>query len=335
MKEYFNFLGFKINTKKFLITIAVLAAVVLALAVVDLLIAEVSWYGFLIGCAFVLAVVIACELMPHRGLRVDLPYDLIWWIFPFSIIGARIAFVANNIHLYDTFWEMCEVWNGGLSIYGGVMGGIIGLCICCLIKRVNPICATDCVAPVLILGQAIGRWGNFANMEVYGWEITNEALKWFPFGVNIKGTWHLATFFYESVLDFVGFIGLLYLLRKSNKKGITTFAYFTYYGFIRFFLEQLRDPKFIMVIPGTSVEWSTLTSIITFVVGVAGLVTIFVMDYIKKSKTKAFAGVKNVSLENVSKTEKESSKEKSVSKQSNMENIDNADTKQSDNKKSE
>ena len=295
MKDYFNFLGFKINTKKFLITVAIFSAVVLALAIVDMFVTEVSWYGFLIGCAFVLAVVIASDLMKYRELKVDLPYDLIWWIFPFSIIGARIAFVANNVHLYDTFWEMCAVWNGGLSIYGGVMGGIIGLCICCAIKKVNPIRATDCVAPVLILGQAIGRWGNFANAEVYGWEITNESLKWFPFGVDINGTWHLATFFYESVLDFAGFIGLLYLLRKCNKKGITTFTYFAYYGFIRFFLEQLRDPKFIMIVPGTNIAWSLVTSIITFAVGVIGIISIFVIDYVNKKKNMAIinGGVTN------------------------------------------
>lgn len=285
MKDSFNFLGFKINTKTFLISLAVFAGVVLALLLVHFYITEVSWYGFLIGCAFLLAVVIACELMPERGLNKDLPYSLIWWVFPTAIIGARIAFVVNNIHLYDTFWEMCAVWEGGLSIYGGVMGGIIGLTICCLIKKANPICAMDCVAPVLILGQAIGRWGNFANVEVYGWEITNKAWQWFPFGIIANdGKWHLANFFYESVLDFIGFLGLLFLLRKTKAKGVVCCTYFMYYGFIRFFLEQLRDAKYIMLIPGTNIQWSTITSVIMFSVGAIGLISIFVLKMIKNKK---------------------------------------------------
>ncbi|MBQ2863839.1 MAG: prolipoprotein diacylglyceryl transferase [Clostridia bacterium] len=284
MKEYFNFLGFKINTKKFMISLGVFAFVVLVLLIVDMLFLEVSWYGFLTGLAFLLAVVISSELMPERGLKKDFSYDLIWWIFPLSIIGARVAFVVNNIHLFDSFWEMCAIWNGGQSIYGGVIGGIVGLVICCLIKKQNPICAMDCVAPVLILGQAIGRWGNFINMEVYGWEITNKALQWFPFGVKVNGTWHLATFFYESVLDFAGFFLLLFLLRKTNKKGVVTLTWFAYYGFIRFFLEQLREEKYIMYIPGTNLQWSTITSIIMFSIGAIGLIAILVKSIIDKKK---------------------------------------------------
>lgn len=298
MKEYFNFLGFKINTKKFLITMAIFAAVVIVLVIVDLLLFRVSWYGFLIGCAFLLAVVIACELMPERGLRKDLPYDLIWWVFPLSIIGARIAFVINNVDLYNNFWEMCAVWNGGLSIYGGVIGGAIGLVICCAIKKVDPIKAMDCVAPVLILGQAIGRWGNFANMEVYGWEITNDALKWFPFGVKVNGTWHLANFFYESVLDLAGFFMLLYLLRKTKKKGLVTCSYLCYYGFIRFFLEDLRDPQFIMIIPGTNIAWSKLTSLITFLIGAIGLITILIITLVNKKKLETANILNGGAIEN-------------------------------------
>lgn len=284
MKEDFNFLGFKINTKKFLITLAVFCAVVIVLLLLDMFVISISWYGFLMGCAFLLAVVIACDLMKERDLPSDFPYDLIWWVFPLSILGARVAFVVNNIDLYENFWEMCQVWNGGLSIYGGVMGGAVGLVICCLIKHKNILSAMDCAAPVLILGQAIGRWGNFINKEVYGWEITNEAWQWFPFGVKIGNSWHLANFFFESVLDLAGFFVLLLVLRKSKQKGIVACTYLAYYGFIRYFLEQLRDPKFIMLIPGTSIEWSALTSIIMFSIGAIGLITIFVLKMVKMKK---------------------------------------------------
>lgn len=284
MREDFNFLGFKINTRKFLMTVAVYAAIIIVLMILDMFVLDISWYGFLMGSAFLLAVVMATDLMKERDIDSEFPYDLIWWVFPLSIVGARIAFVVNNLDLYSNFWEMCQVWNGGLSIYGGVMGGAVGLVICCLLKHKNILSAMDCVAPVLILGQAIGRWGNFINKEVYGWEITNEALQWFPFGVKIGSRWHLANFFYESVLDLLGFFILLLVLRKSKQKGIVACTYLAYYGFIRYFLEQLRDPKFIMVVPGTSIEWSALTSIIMFSIGAIGLITIFIVNLVKNRK---------------------------------------------------
>lgn len=284
MKDYFNFLGFKINTKKFLITVGVFAALVLILVLIDLLLFRISWYGFLMGCAFIIAVVVSAELMPCRGLKKDLPYDLIWWIFPLAIIGARIAYVINYPEQYKTFLDIIAVWEGGLSIYGGVIGGGIGLVICCLIKKVNPISAMDCVVPVLILGQAIGRWGNFFNAEVYGHEITNAALQWFPFGVKINGVWHLATFFYESVLDLAGFFILLLLVRKTKQKGLVVSSYLTYYGFIRFFLEDLRDASFIMIIPGTDIAWSKLVSIIMFGIGIICLITCIILSCVKRRK---------------------------------------------------
>ena len=284
MKDYFNFLGFKVNTKKFLITSGIFAAVVLILVLCDLLLFRVSWYGFLMGTAFLIAVVVSAELMPLRGLKKDLPYDLIWWIFPLSIIGARFAYVVNFPEQFSNFYEMIAVWNGGLSIYGGVIGGTIGLVICCLIKKVNPISAMDCVAPVLILGQAIGRWGNFFNVEVYGHEITNSAMKWFPMGVRVNGVWHLATFFYESVLDLAGFFILLLLVRKTKQKGIVASSYLTYYGFIRFFLEDLREDQFKMFIPGTTIAWSKLMSIIVFAIGVIGLIACITIYFVKRRK---------------------------------------------------
>ena len=92
----------------------------------------------------------------------------------------------------------------------------------------------------------------------------------------------MALFFYESVLNLLGFFALLYILRKTKKKGVVTLTWFAYYGFIRFFLEQLRETKYIMYIPNTTIQWSSVTSIIMFVIGVGGLIAIFVKDYLDK-----------------------------------------------------
>ena len=94
---------------------------------------------------------------------------------------------------------MFKVWEGGMAIYGGIIGGVIGLVICALIKKKNIVSCMDMAAPCLIIAQAIGRWGNFINKEVYGFQVTSKAWQWFPFAVEVGGKYYLATFFYESI----------------------------------------------------------------------------------------------------------------------------------------
>lgn len=282
MKEHFTFFGFKINTKKFIISAIVTLCVVLLLVGLDLLGVDISWYGVIIGGGFLLAVIIATQLAPERGIYKDFSYDIIWWVFPFAIIGARVFYVLNSLHEFDTFVDTLKIWEGGLSIFGGIFGGALAVIIFCRIKKLNVLKTMDVIAPVLILGQAIGRWGNFLNAEVYGFEITNSAWQWFPFGVNINGTWHLATFFYESVLNLAGFFVLVTLLRKNKNTGVVVSAYLFWYGTVRAVLESLRVEKYILYIPGTTVQFSSLVSIIIAVIGLGGLIYI----YIKNRKIK-------------------------------------------------
>lgn len=276
MKNSFNFFGFKINTKYFILSLVILIAVVSFLLGADLLgWFSVSWYGVIIGIGFILAVVIASELTKERSLYKDLPYDLIWLVFPFAIIGARVFYVVNSLHEFNSFWEMVKMWEGGgLSIYGGIIFGIIAVLIFSAIKKINPLRIMDIAAPVLAFGQSIGRWGNFVNQEVYGFEITNKALQWFPFGVKIGNTWHLATFFYESVLNLIGFFVLVTILRKTKTNGVVAFSYFVWYGVIRLFLESLREPEYILLIPGTNIQFSSLVSVLIIVTGVIGLIVL-------------------------------------------------------------
>ena len=284
MKKEFRLFGFTIPTKKFIITMLLAAAVYMFLLGLDLLGVQISWYGIFIGTGFILAVVISSELTKERGLYKDLPYDLIWLVFPFAIIGARIFYVMNSPHEFDGFVEMLKVWEGGLSIYGGIVGGILAVVLFTTLKHIHTVKTMDVLAPVLILGQSIGRWGNFVNQEVYGFEITTNWLKWFPFGVQVDGTWHLATFFYESVLNLIGFFVLVAILRKSKKTGIVAFTYFVWYGTVRLFLESLRVEQYILYIPGTTIQFSSLVSMLMIVTGVAGLVAIYLLNKNKEAK---------------------------------------------------
>ena len=149
-----------------------------------------------------------------------LKYSIIaLFALPCAIVGARVYYcIFNGV---SSFLEIFEVWKGGLAIYGGIIGGFLGLLLCCKIKKYSLAKACDLAAPCLILGQAIGRWGNFFNQEVYGAKITDPALQWFPFGVLLNnGEWHYALFFYECIINIIIFIVLLKLLKKITKSII-------------------------------------------------------------------------------------------------------------------
>lgn len=278
-----NIFGFKFKLKNFLLTVIIALFVLLVLILLDTFeVMDVSWYGVIIGTGFLIALVMATQLCESRGLNRDFPYDLILWVFPLSLVGARIYYVLCSLDEFSNFWEMCAIWNGGMAIYGGIIGGLIGLVICCLIHKKDIVATMDVVAPCLIFAQAIGRWGNFVNQEVYGFEVTNKALQWFPICVHITkngmDSWHLATFFYESFLNVLGCIGLVILLRKVKLKGIVASSYLIFYGIVRFFLEGLRVEGYILFIPGTHFPVSQAVSLAIIVIGVAWLCYILIKN---------------------------------------------------------
>lgn len=278
-----NIFGFKFKLKNFLLTVIIALFVLLVLILLDTFeVMDVSWYGVIIGTGFLVSLVMATQLCENRGLNRDFPYDLILWVFPLSLVGARIYYVLCSLDEFSNFWEMCAIWNGGMAIYGGIIGGLIGLVICCLIHKKDIVATMDVVAPCLIFAQAIGRWGNFVNQEVYGFEVTNKALQWFPICVHITkngmDSWHLATFFYESFLNVLGCIGLVILLRKVKLKGIVASSYLIFYGIVRFFLEGLRVEGYILFIPGTHFPVSQAVSLAIIVIGVAWLCYILIKN---------------------------------------------------------
>lgn len=274
--------GFKFKLKNMLLTLIISCTVAIALVLLDLYVLDISWYGVIIGSAFLVALMCAIQLCECRGIPSDFPYDLILWIFPLSIIFARAYYVICSPEEFSNFGEMIAVWNGGIAIYGGIIGGIIGIVICCLIKKKSIISTLDIAAPCLIIAQSIGRWGNFVNQEVYGMEVTNKAMQWFPFAVHItengQNYWHLATFFYESILNLIGFFVLVTILRKSKIKGIVTSSYLVFYGVVRFLLEGLRESEYILNIPGTGLAVSKVVSLAIIVVGIAWLTYLLIKN---------------------------------------------------------
>ena len=198
-------------------------------------------YGLLISAGIALGVFLCSREEKRLGLPKDISIDFALWAVPAAVIGARLYYVAFQWEVYaQNPIRIFYVWEGGLAIYGGVIGGAVAAFLLAKKKRISYAALADMVAPALILGQAIGRWGNFINGEAYGYLVENPALQFFPFAVFVQGEWHLATFFYESMWDLAGFF-LLWLNRKKVKiRGDLFLSYLVWYGAGRSVIEGLR-----------------------------------------------------------------------------------------------
>ena len=210
------------------------------------IIGDLPWYSVLVVCGIVLAIWLAGKEEKRLGLPKDTTVDLALVAVPCGIVGARLyyvlmswgGFAANPL-------SALYIWEGGLAIYGAVIGGAVGAGVYAWRKKLSFAVLADMIAPGLLLAQAVGRWGNYFNMEAYGPEMGDPALQFFPLAVLIPSgagyTWHAATFFYESLWNALGFCAL-WLLRKKQRGSGNVFAwYLLIYGAGRFIIEQLRE----------------------------------------------------------------------------------------------
>lgn len=207
---------------------------------------SISWYSSLIVLGIVLALFIGAREEKRIGLPRDTMIDVALVAVPCGILGARLYFVAMEWPQFSrNLLSILYIWEGGVAIYGAVIGGALGVYIYCRKKKISFPKVLDMVAPGLLLAQAIGRWGNYFNMEAYGPAIANPTFQFFPIGVQILEngvpTWHMATFFYESLWNFVGFLALMSLRKKQKQEGNLFFWYLLIYGSGRFIIEQLRE----------------------------------------------------------------------------------------------
>ena len=275
------FWGFEFDRKTFLISLGCAFGAYLLLIALTLFGVNISWYGVLFGTGFLVALVLSGQLCKERGVDSEFPFTAIWFVFPLSILGARIYYLSFHGGI-DSFMDILTFWQGGLAVYGGIIGGLIGLVIACLWKKINIINMTDIAAPLLAIGQFFGRIGCIFGNCCYGVEVGNKALHWFPIAIEVRGTYYYATNFYESMFNLIIFIGLVLLFRKIKLKGINTCAYLVGYGLVRFILETFREEGQTLFIGNYPV--SKLVSIICVVVGVAGICTLLIVNHIKKNK---------------------------------------------------
>jgi len=195
---------------------------------------SIRWYGIIIGIGMFLGTMIAMKEAKRLGYKEDTLLDVLIIALPSAIIGARLYYVIFNLDMYDTFWEMINIRSGGLAIHGGVLAAIFSFYIVSKVKNMDFWVWLDIAAPSLILGQAIGRWGNFVNQEAHGGETD------LPWGIMIDGLKVHPTFLYESIGNFIIFLFLRSLRSKKKFNGHIFAYYMICYSIIRFFIEGLR-----------------------------------------------------------------------------------------------
>lgn len=206
---------------------------------------EIHWYGVIIAFGMALAVLLAVRREGRLGLPKDTALDLALAGIPTAIVCARLYYVIFAWREYaDQPVRALYVWEGGLAIYGGILGGVLAGFVYARVKKLPFLRLADLAAPSIALGQAIGRWGNFVNQEAYGRVATQPWQQRFPVGVFIRadGQWHFATFFYESVWCFLIVAALLIAERKGRfrRDGALFRAYVFLYALERALVEGLR-----------------------------------------------------------------------------------------------
>lgn len=205
----------------------------------------ISWYAILI----VAGILIGLAYCTHEARRLRLPQDTIidflLYAIPLAIICARLYYVVFRFNMYSE--DILSIFNlreGGLAIYGGVIGGMIAARLIAQKHDVSVWTILDVVAPALALGQAIGRWGNYINMEAYGLRISEPYLQFFPFAIEIPvgdvWYWHMATFFYEFCWNILVFVLLLSIRRHLRRRGDIFCWYLLLYCAGRTVIEGLR-----------------------------------------------------------------------------------------------
>lgn len=215
---------------------------------------DIRWYALIICTGIILSFI----YFYYRSKRTELLLEddilnVTLFAVPIGIVGARFFYVVTNLDDYDSFLDMINIRNGGLAIYGGIIFGALTFLAYTKIKRLSTLKFLDAISPAVMIGQIMGRWGNFMNGEAYGWSKGVEKLPW---RMELEGAYRTViengvekrvsvdfvhpTFLYESLWNLLGFVIANILYRKKKFNGQIFFFYIAWYGFGRGFIEMLR-----------------------------------------------------------------------------------------------
>ena len=201
----------------------------------------VHYYGLIIAIGLILAVMYACRRSKQFGLKEDDILDGVLWITPFAILCARAYYCIFSWEMYaDNPISVFYIWHGGLAIYGGVIGAVIGVVVFCKIKKIKIATVLDLVLMGFLIGQSLGRWGNFFNREAFGAETASFLRMGLLDSVTGTVTYHHPTFLYESLWNAVGFLLLHFVSKRRKYDGQVSLMYAAWYGLGRCIIEGLR-----------------------------------------------------------------------------------------------
>lgn len=241
----------------------------------------IEWYALII-CVGLVVTYIVCDLLADRfDVSKDDLLDVLLFGLPAGFIGARIWYILGDLESFDSFLEMVSVWNGGLAIYGGIFGGVFAGYLVCRYKKVSFLNMLDLSAIGFMVGQIIGRWGNFANVEVFGIETD---LPW-RMGINIMNdagvalnewTYVHPLFLYESLWNLIGLLLIFAYMDSRKFKGELFLLYAAWYGIGRAWMEPLRDTTYNLHIFGIRVNM-----VLAIAIAVLAIIALIVL-YIRK-----------------------------------------------------
>ena len=202
---------------------------------------EIHFYGLIIALGLLLAVIYACRRSKQFGLKEDDIMDGVLWVTPFAILCARLYYCIFSWSDYASDpLSVLYIWEGGLAIYGGVLGAAIGVAVFCKVKKIKLPALLDLVCLGFLIGQCLGRWGNFFNREAFGAE-TDSFLRMGLYSTFTQSvTYHHPTFLYESLWNLAGFLALHFLSKKRQYDGQIALGYVAWYGLGRALIEGLR-----------------------------------------------------------------------------------------------
>ena len=201
----------------------------------------IHYYGLIIAAGLLLAVIYGLRRCKQFGIKDDDIVDGVLWVTPFAILCARAYYCIFSWHefAHDPI-SVLYIWNGGLAIYGGVIGAIIGVTVFCHFKKIKLAALLDLVLLGFLIGQGIGRWGNFFNREAFG-AATDSFLRMGLYNMRtFTFEYYHPTFLYESLWNLTGFVMLHFLSKKRQYDGQIALGYAAWYGLGRALIEGLR-----------------------------------------------------------------------------------------------
>lgn len=212
----------------------------------------IEWYAIII-CIGILAAYFICDRLAKRfDIKGDDIIDGMLVGLPAGFIGARVWYILGDLDSFDSFMDMISVWNGGLAIYGGVLGAVLAVAVFCKVKKISLPNLLDLVAIGFMIGQIIGRWGNFANVEVFG---VQTELPWrMGVGVDCIAEYVHPLFLYESLWNLLGLLIILGYMDFRKYKGELFLMYMTWYGIGRAWMEPMRDVAYNLHIFGLRIN---------------------------------------------------------------------------------